>query len=484
MRQKTLFKEFSRLSEHEFTRFTEFVSSSFFNRRNDVIRFTQYLKPLFPEFPEKQVSDNAIYKNVYGAESVNKQVVKNLFGRTLSLLERFLIQLALESDEIMQVSALVKELKRKNLNTRADKILNDSIDQFSKDSDYTLDTYRKQNDLLELKHGLVGESNSKEKILSNSKRFSALIKSTLVSLLKIANDYEVYSFVESAPTKTAYIENITGYIDFEKALKLIQETEPEEYPLIACYYYGLKSKTDDPDNIFREKLKDLCFENIERFRQNDNIEFWQMIFSSYIFSRAQKGPVDVKTLHQINKIYIDKNVVHKDAMGFIEENNYHNITMQAIAAGDMQWAENFIEKYAKELNPETKENTYNFLMGYFMLNKGEYNKVIPYLSRIRSGDIPVHLTIRWMYIRTYYELGHYFEAESAILAFKKFISASGRVTKESRSTYPLSLDYISAVVKSRISGKSLGEEKYLKAKNSSFIAKKWVIEKMEELLHQ
>jgi len=39
------------------------------------------------------------------------------------------------------------------------------------------------------------------------------------------------------------------------------------------------------------------------------------------------------------------------------------------------------------------------------------------------------------------------------------------------------------VVKSRLSGKKLDEEKYLKAKNSSFIAKKWVIEKMEELLN-
>jgi hypothetical protein len=92
-----------------------------------------------------------------------------------------------------------------------------------------------------------------------------------------------------------------------------------------------------------------------------------MIFSSYIFSRAQKGPVDVKTLHQINKMYVDKDVAHKDENGFIEENNYHNITMQAIAAGDMDWAEGFIEKYKNELNPETRENTYNFLMGYFML---------------------------------------------------------------------------------------------------------------------
>lgn len=482
MQQKLLFKQISRLSKQEFARFREFVSSAFFNKRKDIVRFVIYLEPLFPDFQGTEISDESIYRNVYQTSGLNRQVVKNLLNRTLSLYEKFLIQLGLERDELMQVSALAKELKRKNLNTRADKILNESIDQFYETSDYSLDIYRKQSDLFELKHGLVPENNSKQKILSNSKRFSALIKSTLVSLLRIANDYDVYSFVESAPEKAAYIENITEYINLEKTLKIIKETEPEEYPLIACYYYGLMSKTNDPTNQYREKLKELCFANIEKFRQNDNIEFWQMIFSSYIFSRAQKGPVDVKTLHQINKMYVDKDVAHKDENGFIEENNYHNITMQAIAAGDMDWAEGFIEKYKNELNPETRENTYNFLMGYFMLNKGEYNKVIPYLSRIKSNDIPVLLTIRWMYIRTYYELGHYFEAESAILAFKKFISSSGRVTKESRSTYPLSLQFINEALKCRISGNELDEGKYIRAQNTSFIAKKWVIQKMEALL--
>jgi len=62
----------------------------------------------------------------------------------------------------------------------------------------------------------------------------------------IASDYEVYSFVETVPVRNVYIEKITEYIDFEKILGLIKETEPEEYAIAACYYYGLMKKIKDP----------------------------------------------------------------------------------------------------------------------------------------------------------------------------------------------------------------------------------------------
>lgn len=481
--QKTIFSQISTLKNSEFERFSKYVSSPFFNTRNDVIKFVNYLAKKIPLIAGTNISYEEIYREIYGGANFSRQVVKNLLSRTLAMLDGFFIQLSLEGDKDMQVTALTKELQKRKLNRKAEKILNERILDLKKSSEYTLEYYKKISELKELKHGNLSESDSKQRIISDGERFSAAMKSFLVSLLRIANDYEVYSFVENAPQRNEYIENITKIIDIEQALELIKENEPDEYALIACYYFGLLSKTNDPQNIYREKLKEFSFKNIEHFRHNDNIEFWQMIFSSYIFSKAQKGPVDVQTLHSINKMYVEKNVANKDEKGYIDENNYHNIIMQSIAANDLEWTESFINKYKDELNPETRENTYNFLMGYFMLNKGEYSRVIPYLSKVRSGDIPVQLTIRWMYIRAYYELGHYFEAESTIHAFKNFISTSGRVTKESRSTYPASLGFIDAVVKSRLSGKKLDEEKYLKAKNSSFIAKKWVIEKMEELLN-
>ncbi|HMT10817.1 MAG TPA: hypothetical protein PKA39_04250, partial [Ignavibacteria bacterium] len=249
----------------------------------------------------------------------------------------------------------------------------------------------------------------------------------------------------------------------------------------AIYYYSLLSKTKDTNGKYREMLKSLAFKNINEFRNMDNIEFWQNIFASYIFSRSNTLPVNIKELHEVNKEYINNNVLIRDESGYIPDASYHNIAMQAISVGDLKWAEDFINKYKNELEPAKREVTYNFLMGYYNINCKNYDRVIPYLNRIRTNDIPTNLTIRSFYIRTYYELGYYFEAESAIDAFRKFIKANKRITKETLSTYPEFLYFTAKMVKSKLSGRQLDDEIIKKIDgNDNFLNKKWILEKIKE----
>jgi len=479
---KTIYKLLSSLSGNELRGFAEYSRSPFHNTRKDIVKFLTYLLSVYPDPEKSEISDETIYKEVYGGKKMNIQVVKNLLHRTTKLCENYLVELALRNDRFTHDTLLIAELQKKKLVSYANKKADKGIIFQNQNEGYSLNFLKKNYDLLELKHQLTDGHDSKFKISSNSRKLPAAVKYMMVTILRTLNDYEVNSFVEAHENRNAYIERIDEFLNFEKLLETIKQSEPKDYPLVACYYYGLMSKTNDPDGLYREKLKQLSFENIERFRQVDNIEFWQMIFASYIFSRSSKGPVDVKTLHEINKMYVNRGVIYRDDDGFVNENSYHNIAMQAIGSRDFQWAEEFINSYRDQLEPSVRENTYNFLMGYFNVSRADYNNVIKYLSRIKSPDIPVNLTVRWMLIRTYYELGHYFEAESAIDAFRKFITSSGRVTRESISSYPLLLKLTAHLTRAKTSGKGLKEEMYLKAKNTpNFIGRSWVLEKMEEL---
>lgn len=482
MGNKTIFRLLGLLSESELSGLLEFSRSPFHNTRNDVVKFLTYISAVYPDPEEEEISDKAIYKEVYGRKKLNTQVVKNLLHRTTRLCEKYLVELALRNDRFQHDTLLISELQKRKLVSYANKKTDTAISFQDQNESYTINFLKKKYDLLEMKHQLTESHDSRFKITSNSKKLAASLKYMLVSILRTLNDYEVNSFVEADESRNVYIDRIDEMLNFEKVLELIKQSEPESYPLLACYYYGLMSKTNDPDGLYREKLKQLSFENIERFRPVDNIEFWQMIFASYIFSKSSRGPVDVKTLHEINKMYVNRGVIYRDDVGFVSDNIYHNIAMQAIGSKDFQWAEEFINTYKDQLEPSVRENTYNFLMGYFNVTKGDYQNVIQFLSKIKSPDIPVNLTVRWMLIRTYYELGHYFEAESAIDAFRKFISSSGRVTRESLSSYPLLLKLTAHLIRAKTSGKGLKEEMYLKAKNTgNFIGRSWVLEKMEEL---
>lgn len=480
MAQKLLFRYLNSFSKAEFERFSDMVCSPFFNKRSDLIRFVNYLKECFPALPDEKLGYPEVYKNVYGDGKVNIQVVKNLFNRMLKLCETFLLQTEIEADDYMRTIGIVKGLKKREMNADALKIADKKIEDNFMTNTYTADLMKKQYELYELKHELSGEE-PKKKIENNNKRFSASFRFFIISLLRIANDYYAQSFVEQADSINPYLREIFNLVNFEKILSIINETDPDDFPLYAGYYYGLISKIDDPDSDAREKLKEISFSGIENNRYDDNLELWQLIFASYIFSKANR-PFEAREIHEINKKFIDKGIIHNKANGYISENFYHNITMQAIASGDFNWVEGFINRFRDDLEPAIKEDTYNFLMGYYLSSKGEYEKVLQYLARIKTPDIPTNITVRWLFIRTYYELGHYFEAESAADAFKKFIAFSGRVTKETKATYPLSLKFVAALIRAKTSRKPLKEDIYLKAKNSSFIGKKWVLQKMEELL--
>lgn len=480
MAQKTLFKFLSTFSKSEFERFEDMIKSPYFNKRNDLVRFVGYLRECYPEMNDEKLSYREVYKRVYGEGRENIQVVKNLFNRMLDLCERFIMQTEFETDDFTKTIALAKGFKKKEMMSAAVKLVDKKINENFRTNAYTADMMKKQYDYFELKHELTGEV-PKEKIINNNKRFSASFRFFLISILRIANDYYAQSFVEQAEETNPYMKNMLQLIDFEKILELIKAANPDDYSLYCSYYYGLISKINDPDAEIRRKLKEISFEGIENNRYDDNLEIWQLIFASFVFSK-NSVPFEAKEIHEINIRFIDKGFVYHNANGFISENFYHNMTMQAVAAQDFKWVEGFINRFREKLDPAIRDDNYNFLTAYYLSSKGEYEKVIQHLAKIKTPDIPTNMTVRWLFIKTYYELGYYFEAESAADAFKKFIAFSGRVTKETRASYPVSLKFVTALIRSKTAKKPLKEEVYLKAKSSAFIGKKWVLEKMEELL--
>ncbi len=481
MAQKSVLKLISSFSESEFRRFIDMLNSPFHNKRGDLLRLSRYLDSVYPGINEDKISYENIYLNVYGGGKVNIQVVKNLLGRLNDLAETFLIQIGLEKDSFTSEMLLTKEFIRRNMNDKAIKKVGKIKRTAEEMEKYSVELYRKLYELNELKYEMIPGDMNKQKIEANKETFYDALRLFLTTLLRIANTYENYRFVEKEENEIELLDNITDYIDFEKLLELIKKTTPKDHVIPAIYYYSLLSKTKDTNGKYREMLKSLAFKNINEFRNMDNIEFWQNIFASYIFSRSNTLPVNIKELHEVNKEYINNNVLIRDESGYIPDASYHNIAMQAISVGDLKWAEDFINKYKNELEPAKREVTYNFLMGYYNINCKNYDRVIPYLNRIRTNDIPTNLTIRSFYIRTYYELGYYFEAESAIDAFRKFIKANKRITKETLSTYPEFLYFTAKMVKSKLSGRQLDDEIIKKIDgNDNFLNKKWILEKIKE----
>jgi hypothetical protein len=479
------FSLLSRLSKDEIKQFTEFVSSPFFNKRTDVIKLAEYLESIYPSFTEEYVSEEKIYRVVFGEGSCSTQVVKNLASRLQTLLEKFLMQLGLEKDRFLQANALTYELRRKGSFELSERELDKSMSRINSEEVYS-PRYMKLNfDYLETKNDILTAThiNYKKKIENLNLRSRFLVDFFLLALLRIANENAAFKYVLPGESPANLFEDFFECFDIERFLELLKIKQPEQYPVIALFYYGLQSKINDPEGVNREKLKKLTFENFGRLRKMDLIECWSMLFAAYVFS--DQCPVQnlSEEVHEIDKFFIDREIYFQDDSGFMMENSYHNIAMQAISAGDYSWVENFLKSYKEKLPPGIRENLFNFCMGIYCFNKAEYENSISYLSRVKADDIMSNLHIRNTHIKSYYELGYYDEAESAIFAFQNFISQSKALTRQVKGTLPAFIRYSKMLIKAKSSGKPFPGHIYEKAKKGGgFMSKKWVIEKMEELL--
>lgn len=478
------FELFSTLSKNEFTRFVDFVSSPFFNKRNDLVILANFLKGHQPDF---NITDEEIYRSIHGDDKFNLQVARNLISRLRELLIEFLTQLGLEKQDTFRNISLAYEMARKGKTGHVDKVLNEGVEEL-KNETYSVEYLKKYYEYLETKEELIVDTRDyKTKLIQSFKRGECAVNFYLLNMLRIANDYTVFKHVHRYEDGAELFNGFLNYFNFENYLQNLKDTGSEYYAITAIFYYGLLSKLDDPGSRNRRMLRYVVFENLEKLKLKDQYTCWVMLFASYIFTNnIQKSNVH-QEMHEINVVFVEKNLVPRDDIGYIMENNYHNIAMQAILSKEFEWAENFLNEYKEQLNPAKRENLYCVTMAFCLMGKQEYERCIEFLSKAQVTDIMTKITMRVTYIKCYYELGYFDEAESALDAMRIFTYQSKDLTSNVKRSLPDFLKYTKMLIKIKSKEMRFPEDEYLKLQNSpGFNSKTWVIDKVKELnsIHQ
>jgi hypothetical protein len=473
------FELLSSFSKEEFKRFIEFANSPFFNKRKDLSILTE---SLYEKFPKVSMSDEEIYLKVYGTGKFNRQVTRNLLSRLGELLEKFLTQLGIEKEKTFSNVSLANELGKRGKAQRANKVISMGIDELEKET-YSVEYLKKYYEYLETVEAVAPGTESYRVKLENSvKRGECAVNYFLLSLLRIANDYAVFKHVHRFEDKTEIFNGFMEYFDFERYIENMRQNGSQYYAITAIFYYGLLCKYNDPESEYREKLKELVFANLDKLKIKDQYTCWIMLFASYIFTNTvQKKPVN-KELHGINKVFVGKNLIPKDDSGYVIASNYHNIAYQAIISKDFEWALNFLNEYKEKIEPSNRENMYCVLMAACLFGKGEFEECINFLSKAKVDNVMTKLIIRTNYIKCYYELGYFDEAESAIDAMRMFMYQNKELTPQVKRSIPDFIKYSRLLVKAKAGDLKIPEGVYLKAqKTPGFNSRSWVLEKMKEL---
>ncbi|HLT24117.1 MAG TPA: hypothetical protein VK004_03240, partial [Ignavibacteria bacterium] len=104
-------------SEDEIKRFSDFVSSPYFNSNQSTVKLFNTLKKYHPHFEGSGVSKESLYKKLFAGEKYNDQVMRNLSSQLLKLSKEFLSIESYINENDTKELILLNELKNRNLDS-------------------------------------------------------------------------------------------------------------------------------------------------------------------------------------------------------------------------------------------------------------------------------------------------------------------------------------------------------------------------------
>lgn len=127
---------------------------------------------------------------------------------------------------------------------------------------------------------------------------------------------------------------------------------------------------------------------------------------------------------------------------YLTQWDYKNIITVAIRLKKYDWTENFIHQYKNKIEPEFRENAFNYNQANFYYEKKEYRKAVRILNEVSFTDIYYALNARSLLLKTYLELEDYETLIQLCDAFKIYLVRNKKISSYQKTIHINLVKYV------------------------------------------
>lgn len=406
MSQNRLHEIFHELSPLELRELAKYVRSPLFNKKEKVIQLFDYMR----KKKDKGWDDKKTFEHLYPNEQFNVQQLHYLNCALHKHIESYLIWKECRNSEIDSNLYLMKAYRKKHMDKPFNRILRKTEElleeQPLRNEVYHAYQYEVQKEIL---------YHQKEKKRGAAFKLQELsdIQDLCFISDKLKNACTILS--HQTLTKKEYDQGLLDTILKKVAL----EKKYLEYPAIAIYYYAFKALSDFEDEESFLSLKQLLIEKIQLFSDKEQKDIY-ILAINYCIKRLNTGAD--RFIREAFETY--RNGLKKDILienGILSRWTYNNIIILGLKLKEFDWVESFIYDYKKHLDEATKEDSFNFNLAKFYLEKKDYKTVMPLLIQTKYDDLLHNLGAKMMLVKMYYELEEIDALENLLESFKTYI---------------------------------------------------------------
>jgi len=445
MEDSKLIQLLKTFSKTEMNEFGKFIKSPFFNESSKLISLYELMKDSYPEFNTTSFNNNKIFWQLYPEEKkYDDKKVRSRLNLMLNLAEEFLIQMEMKKDITASGNYILNQFASRKLETHFNKKFRQMNENIQKsdiiNNKYFMDRYL----MVKAKRNFYEFTKPRGKREEYYKEFSEetelLVKYSVIKLIKY---YVIMRHDQD------YLNYPFDYSFLQKLMEYIDEKKYSEYPIFGIFRNLLLLE----ENFLNEKLfhetKLLFYENISFIEKEDAILIISKLYNlatKYFYSGKNKFvniPFEIISQMIKHEIYPLEN-------GYMSEIHYLDTVYTAFTVKENEWAERFINDFRMKLNPEVRNNAFNYSLSLIEMIKENYPKALEGFAKVRVDDFFYYMRIKYNKFRIYFEMEDFETIFTEIDSFKHYLSTNKVIPDDYRSRASNFLSFFKRLVNARI----------------------------------
>ena len=430
-------------SNEEFKRFEQFINSPFFNTNKSIHKLILELKKFYPNFASETMTEDYIYGKIYGKGKYSYSAMRNLMSVLIQLCEKFLLHdrinkhLTIKPADTIQILEEYRARKLDNLfNIKCKKFEEELLSHTIENSQYFV--LKRKLEYLKYLYHLEKRSFSQQ-IWNGFLKRGSFELCTIIELLYSTTDTTLSSADDLiGNADDSIMIKFVEQISIEKFLKELKPGNVEENFFIKIYSTLLLMVTNEKKEIsknYYHEIKSALVNNIGKFSNIDRYNILKSLRSYAITQIHLYNNKFLDELYETDKLLIEKVDYTKDLLGWYVGELYSEIVVFSCYKKEFVYAEEFIKKFRPMIDDEIRDDEYGWSKSFLFLEYGEPEKALELLSSIKPPNRGMKISIRNLYLRTYYELEYFEEALSMLDAYKHFVNKGKKFSEKSKKFY-------------------------------------------------
>ncbi|RPI13855.1 MAG: hypothetical protein EHM58_17620 [Ignavibacteriae bacterium] len=409
------------LNKEEFKRLGKYLSSPFFTTNKNLMKLYRLLKPYYPGFSHAKLSKQRVYKNIYGNSVYHDERFRKLFSEFYKELNKYLVILGLENNEMAYNRILLDRLNFKKLDSLFLKKFSEA-NEFIDKLDFHFDNYLEKF-LLQWEYVVFYLNRGEQhKIAPNIlKRGNYIIFYFLFDIILTIKDIDTnrkkFGYNPEPNLPEAFLENF----NIENFFDYLDKYDIKDKEIINLYYTAFLAFRNFDEEKYYYNFHELVLLNWDKLSK-----IGRFVVISYLVNycnnkiHSGKSEFEIK-LYEVYKLFLEYGLYRMNDDNYIRFDILLHISDNFSKMGKNSEVKKFLDDNIIFIDPEQRNNILNYCNALVDFENKKYGESLNDIAHIKTNAFLFKHRIKKLLMKIYFEMNLYDDAISASNNYRNYL---------------------------------------------------------------